>query len=212
MPQGTWYGAAAGYLGTWMGMMVPMMLPSLVPMLARYRRSLRGAEVHRQGLTALAGGGYFAVWAVVGIAVYAAGLGVSVVESRWEAAARWLPLMVGPAVIVAGLVQLSPGKARRLALCRDGSGDGSPLASTAPGAWRLGLRWGGRCGLSCGSLMAALLAIGMMNPVAMAAVTLVIWAERLGPWPLRVARVAGVALIGVGALMVAGSASPVHPG
>ncbi|CAN5881808.1 hypothetical protein BH24GEM1_BH24GEM1_09550 [soil metagenome] len=30
MPQQTWYGAAAGYLATWMAMMVPMMLPSFV--------------------------------------------------------------------------------------------------------------------------------------------------------------------------------------
>lgn len=43
MPHQTWYGAAAGYLGMWLAMMVPMMLPSLVTMLARYRRSRRGA-------------------------------------------------------------------------------------------------------------------------------------------------------------------------
>jgi predicted metal-binding membrane protein len=71
MPQQTWYGAAAGYLGMWMAMMVPMMLPSLVPMLSRYRRSLRGADgIHLHGLTALVGVGYFVIWAVLGAAAY----------------------------------------------------------------------------------------------------------------------------------------------
>src|SRR5579864_8956315 len=51
MPQQTWCGAAARYLGMWLAMMVPMMAPSLVPMLARYRRSVRGADgIHLHGL------------------------------------------------------------------------------------------------------------------------------------------------------------------
>ena len=84
MPQQTWYGAAAAYMGMWMAMMVPMMLPSLVPMLSRYRRSVRGAEgIHLHGLTALVAVGYFVVWAVVGAAAYAAGAGVMAVEMRW---------------------------------------------------------------------------------------------------------------------------------
>jgi hypothetical protein len=51
--------------------------------------------------------------------------------------------------------------------------------------------------------MLALLAIGMTDPVAMAAVTLAISAERLAPAPLRVARVAGMAIIVVGVLTIA---------
>jgi hypothetical protein len=49
----------------------------------------------------------------------------------------------------------------------------------------------------------ALLAIGMMDLVAMAAVTLAISAERLAPAPLRVARVTGVAIVVVGVLTIA---------
>src|SRR6266511_1069023 len=116
MPEQTWYGAAAGYLGVWMAMMVPMMLPSLVPMLSRYRRSVRAADgIHLHGLTALVGVGYFVIWAVLG----AAG------------------------------VQLTPWKARQLALCRGASGCGCPPAPNALGAWRHGLRVGVRCSLCC---------------------------------------------------------------
>ena len=50
--------------------------------------------------------------------------------------------------------------------------------------------------------MVALLAIGMMDPIAMAAVTLGISAERLAPAPIRVARVAGVAIVVLGVLTI----------
>jgi len=84
MSQQTWYGAAAGFMGMWMAMMVPMMLPSLIPMLSRYRRSVRGGDgIHLHGLTALAGVGYYVIWAIVGAAVYAVGAGLMAVEMRW---------------------------------------------------------------------------------------------------------------------------------
>jgi predicted metal-binding membrane protein len=204
MPQQTWYGAAAGYLGMWMAMMLPMMLPSLVPMLSRYRRSVRGADgIHLYGLTALVGVGYFAIWAVLGTAAYAAGAGVVAVEMRWGNVAEWLPVAAGVVLLFAGGMQLTTWKARQLALCREGSRCGCPLPPDALGAWQHGLRLGVRCSLSCGSLMLALLAVGMMDLVAMAAVTLAISAERLSPAPLRVARVAGVAIVVVGVLTIA---------
>ena len=204
MPPGSWYGAAAGYLGMWMAMMVPMMLPSLVPMLSRYRRSVRGVDgIRVHGLTALVGAGYFVVWAVLGTAAYAAGAGLMMVELRWGEVARWLPVASGGVLLVAGGVQFTSWKARQLALCRGESEDGCPASPHAIGAWRHGLRLGTRCSLSCGSLMLALLAIGMMDLPATAAVTLAITAERLGPAPLRVARVAGAAIVVVGVLTIA---------
>jgi predicted metal-binding membrane protein len=204
MPQQTWYGAAAGYLGMWMAMMVPMMLPSLVPMLSRYRRSVRDMEqIRLHGLTALVGVGYFAVWAVVGATAYAVGLGLMTVETRWGTVERWLPVATGVVLLVAGGMQFTSWKARQLALCRDGSGCGCPPRPNALGAWRHGVSLGVRCSLCCGSLMLALLALGMMDLVAMAAVTLAIAAERFTPVPLQVARVAGVAIVVVGVLTIA---------
>ncbi len=44
--------------------------------------------------------------------------------------------------------------------------------------------------------------MGMMEPVTMAALTLAITAERLAPAPLRVARVAGVAIVVVGVMII----------
>ncbi|MEP6687737.1 MAG: DUF2182 domain-containing protein [Gemmatimonadales bacterium] len=204
MPQHTWYGAPADYLGMWMAMMVPMMLPSLIPMLSRYRRSVRGADgIHLHGLTALVAVGYFAIWAILGTTAYAAGAGAMAVEIHWAQVGRWLPVAAGVVLLMAGGLQLTSWKARQVALCREGPGCGYPSARTALGAWRHGLRLGVRCGLCCGSLMLALLAIGMMDLVAMVAVTLAISAERLAPAPLRVARATGVAIVVVGLLTIA---------
>jgi predicted metal-binding membrane protein len=203
MPQHTWYGAAAGYLGMWMAMMLPMMLPSLFPMLSRYRRSVRGAEgIHLHGLTALVGLGYFVIWAVVGVAVYGVGGGVMAVEMRWGTVERWLPVATGVALLAAGGVQITSWKARQLSICREGSACDSASVPTARGAWGHGLTLGVRCSLCCGGLMLALLAIGMMDLFAMVAVTLAISAERLTPVPLRVARAVGVAILAVGVVTI----------
>jgi predicted metal-binding membrane protein len=196
--------AAAGYLGMWMAMMVPMMLPSLLPMLARYHPSVGGAKgIHRHGRTALVALGYFVVWAVLGMAAYAAGEGILAVEMRWGTVARWLPVAAGVVIVLAGGVQGSAWKARRLAACREGSGCGCRPAPTYLGAWRHGLGFGLKCSLCCGSLMVVLLALGMMDLVAMSGVTLAISAERLAPAPLRVARITGAAIVAIGVLAIA---------
>jgi predicted metal-binding membrane protein len=188
----------------WMAMMVPMMLPSLAPMLSRYRRTVRGADgIHLHGLTALVGAGYFAIWAVLGTAAYAAGAGVMAAETCWGTVARWLPVAGGVVLLAAGGVQLTSWKTRQLALCRDDPGCGGAPLPGALGAWRHGIGLGVRCSLCCGSLMLALLAFGMMDLLAMAAVTLAISAERLAPAPVRVARAAGVAIVLVGVLTIA---------
>jgi len=200
----TWYAAAPGYLGMWMAMMVPMMLPSLVPVLWRYRQSVRGADgIHLHGLTGLVAGGYFVVWAAFGAAAYTAGAGLMAVGMRWGAVARWLSVAAGVMLIVAGGMQLTSWKARQLARCREWSGCCSLPAQTAVGAWWHGLRLGVRCSLCCAGLMLALLAVGMMDLMAAAAVTLVISAERLGPAPVRVARLAGAAIVVAGVVTLA---------
>jgi predicted metal-binding membrane protein len=205
MSQHGWYGAAAGYLGMWMAMMVPMMLPALIPMLSRYRRSVCGVErMQLHGLTVLVGAGYFAVWAGLGAATYAGSVSLMAAEMRWGEIARWLPAATGLLLVAAGAVQLTPWKARQLGLCRTGAGCRGAPASNAAAAWRHGWHLGVQCSLCCTGLMLALVTVGMMNLVATAAVTLVISAERLAPVPLRVARIAGVTIVMLGVLTIAG--------
>lgn len=188
------------YLGMWLAMMVPMMLPSLIPMLTRYRRTTRGIEGMRlHGLTALVGAGYFVVWGGLGIVALAVS---DALRAAGGAGAGRLPFTAGGVLLAAGVVQLSPWKSRQLVRCRDASVCGGKHAPDAAGAWRHGLGLGVRCALCCSGLMLALLAVGLMNLVAMALVTLAIMAERLAPAPERVARAAGLTIVMAGVLAV----------
>lgn len=169
------------YIGTWMLMMVPMMLPSLVPVLVRYRRSVRAAgEVEAYGLTGLVVIGYFAVWAAIGLAAWAAGAGVTAAQAGAPWLGAWKAAGTGVMLLAACAVQLSSWKAKHLACWRDLAASRSAVA-TSWGAWRHGTRLGTQCGLSCGNLMLLLPAIGMMSIAGMVLITAVVTIERLMP-------------------------------
>jgi predicted metal-binding membrane protein len=200
----TWPGAVAVFMGMWIVMMVAMMGPSLVPMLAGYRRSvLPGGEVRLGGLTLLAAAGYFLVWAAWGATVYPLGVALGAAEMRWPALARSVPIATGLVLLLAGCLQLTGWKARQLGHCRDAAGCGPPLPADARNAWRHGLRLGVHCSLCCSSFITVLLVVGVMDLRAMAVVAAAITAERLAPWPERVARAAGLAVIVLGMLVMA---------
>ena len=63
------------------------------------------------------------------------------------------------------------------------------------------------CGLCCAGLIAVLLVTGVMDLRVMALVTAAITAERLAPWPARIARATGMLLVAAGAWQVALAAS-----
>ncbi|HUL58855.1 MAG TPA: DUF2182 domain-containing protein [Anaeromyxobacteraceae bacterium] len=183
-----------------------MMLPSLVPMLSGYRRSVHGLDEARLGaLTAIAGAGYLAVWTALGAAVYPLGVALGAAEMRWHAVARAVPLATGVALVLGGCVQLTGWKARRLGHCRDAGCAPAPGPGLR-GAWRHGLRLGLRCNLCCSGLVVALLVAGVMDLAVMAAVAVAITAERLAPWPGRIARLSGAAVVAAGALAIARAA------
>ena len=207
MPGQTWPGAAASFLGMWVVMMVAMMLPSLAPMLWRYRRAVRGMGNARLGrLTALVGVGYFFVWTVFGMAAFVLGVALAAVEMQSSALARAAPIAVGAVVLVAGLLQFTAWKARRLACCREAPGRRCALSADAGTAWRQGLRLGVHCVHCCFGLTAALLGLGVMDLRAMAVVAAAITAERVAPAGKRVARAIGVVVIGAGSLLIARAA------
>jgi predicted metal-binding membrane protein len=207
MPGQTWPGAAASFLGMWVVMMVAMMMPSLVPMLWRYRQAVgRPGSTHLGRLTALVGMGYFFVWTVFGMAAFPLGVALAAVGMQQPALARAVPIAVGVVVLMAGPLQLTPWKARHLACCRELPGRGLTLPADAGTAWRHGLRLGLHCSQCCVGLMAILLVIGVMDPLAMAVVAVAITAERLAPAGERVARATGVVVIGAGLFLIARAA------
>lgn len=183
----------------WATMMVAMMLPSAAPAILLY------ARVHRHSTeapppTAAFLAGYLACW--LGFALLAASLQLAIaspvtmaVESRVGAAAL---------LVAAGLYQLSPLKDACLKRCR------SPAEFITRhyrpgslGAARLGLLHGAYCVGCCWLLMALLFVGGVMNLVWVAALTLLVAAEKLLPGGAWIARIAGIAFIGWGAALMA---------
>jgi len=207
MPGQTWPGAAASFLGMWVVMMVAMMLPSLVPTLWRYRKAVgRAGHAHLGWLTAFVGGGYFFVWAVCGVAVFALGVGLAEIEMRRPALASAVPVAVGVIVLIAGSLQFTAWKARQLACCRAVPSCGCTVPADAGGAWRYGLRLGLHCSYCCAGLTVILLVIDVMDLRVMAAVAAATTVERLAPCGDRVARAIGVVAVGAGLLVVARAA------
>ena len=207
MPGQTWAGAAASFLGMWIVMMIPMMLPSLVTMLLRYQRAVAGSGKSRLGrLTALVGTGYFFVWAVIGMVIFAAGVALATLEMELPALANAVPIAAGVVVLIAGALQFTAWKARCLACCRNAPVHGHPLAADVGTAWRHGVQLGLHCSACCAGLMAILLVIGIMDLGAMALVTAAITVERLAPAGERVARAIGIVVVAAGLLLIAQAA------
>jgi predicted metal-binding membrane protein len=67
----------------------------------------------------------------------------------------------------------------------------------------MGLRHGVYCLGCCWALMAVLFAVGVMNLAGVVILTVFILAERVGRGGAIISRVGGVAMIGVGVVLVA---------
>ena len=230
MPDESWGRAWAVFAGTWSTMMVAMMLPAVAPALLRQGRP--AAAAGRAGAPlpmVLAGAGYFLVWAALGVGVYPVGALLADAAIGSASVARVVPLFGGAILVLAGLVQLSGWKANQLDHCRAESRRPSkatarplaedccaPFAAEKPDrpamapwdAWWCGVRLGARCVVCCGGLMAALLALGAMDLRVMAAIGGAITAERLLPWPERVAHATGSVLLALGVIALARAVVP----
>ena len=209
MPGQTWIAAAASFLAMWVVMMAAMMLPSLVPMLSRYRRSIsRAHHASLDGLTTLVAAGYFLVWTLLGLAVFAIGVAITAIEMEQPMLARAVPIAAGVTILIAGAVQFTKWKAHHLTRCREAPGHDCVLPAHPGSAWRQGLQFGFHCGLSCANLTAILLVVGVMDLRAMIAVTTAITAERLAPRGDRIARTIGLVVIGTGLLLISRALKP----
>lgn len=182
----------------WWAMMIAMMIPAAAPVI------LLHARVHRQAHdepppSAAFLGGYLACW--LGFSLAAAALQLVVTEPLSMAIDG--RTAAGVLLIAAGLYQLSPWKDACLGRCR------SPAQFLtrhyrpgAAGAARLGLIHGAFCVGCCWLLMGLLFVVGVMNLAWVAALTLLVAAEKMLPGGHWIARIAGVALIGWGAILL----------
>jgi predicted metal-binding membrane protein len=203
MPDQTWAGAAAAFVGMWAAMMPAMMLPSVAPALWRYRRALEArGDLHPDGRVTFAAIAYFCIWTLCGIVVFPVGAALAAAAMQIPALARLVPTATAIVVVIAGALQFTAWKARRLGCCRGARVPESAPNASAADAWRHGVRLGVDCVACCGGLTAILLVVGVMNVGAMVAVTAAITLERLAPGGERIARVIGAIAMGSGLVLM----------
>lgn len=197
------------FVGMWAVMVVAMMFPSVAPTafwLAERDATIAG----KGGVTEAAGmlwrlqratvflAGYFAIWVIFGLTVYgilsgAAGIvHLSAGDDKWVAAAVY---------VVAGAYQLTPAKRACRDRCRAprcAAGENGLFA-------RLGVigesaHHALTCIGCCWAFMAVLIAVGLMNVVAMMILTVVIFVERYLTSRALVSNTAGGLLIAAAVL------------
>jgi predicted metal-binding membrane protein len=191
----------------WAVMMVGMMVPSAAPMALVYAAVARKAE--RQGASVAPAfvfvAGYVAVWTLFSLGATLAQWGLERLALLSPAMVATSPLLGGSLLVFAGIYQLTPAKDACLRHCR------APAHFFARhwrpgtmGAFRLGLTHGAFCLGCCWLLMGLLFFGGVMNLLWIAAITLFVLLEKLLPAGLAVGRLAGLALVALGAVVVAG--------
>ena len=190
----------------WAVMMIAMMLPAAAPMILMFAtiRRRRAAEGRTAVPTAIFVLAYLVVWAIFSVIAALAQAGLHAAALLSPAMAATSPWLAGGLLIVAGVFQWTPLKRACLAACR------SPLSflmtgwsEGRSGAFLMGLRHGFYCLGCCWALMALLFVAGVMNLLWIAAIAVAVLVEKVMPRGDLVGRLAGVALVVAGVLLVA---------
>jgi predicted metal-binding membrane protein len=209
---GTDLGALGWFLGVWVTMMAAMMLPSAAPMVRVFHRVSGDRADHDSApapiSTWLFVAGYLASWTAYGLGAYGAYRAVTALDPGFLAWDREGPLVAGFAIATAGLYQLTPLKQVCLRHCR------TPLhfvmhrwRDGGAGAFAMGLEHGLWCLGCCWGLMLVLFALGVMSITWMAAVAVLVFAEKVLPVGERLSAAVAVCLIGLGAWVAVAPAS-----
>jgi predicted metal-binding membrane protein len=191
------------FVGLWAVMMAAMMLPSVAPVAVLWTRLIGGssAGIGRAARMALFLGGYLLVWAAIGAVAFAALDGTGRLVTASPTAAKWLGVGI---FIAAGGYQLTPWKDWCLRRCR------SPVGALMYYAGfkgqgrdlRVGMHHGATCAGCCWGLMVVLVAVGVMNVAVMAALAVVVFAEKLWRYGKPFGYAVGVVLVVAGVLAI----------
>jgi predicted metal-binding membrane protein len=163
-------GSFAFFAAVWVPMMAAMMLPGAAPAVLRRAHASGGVR----GVPLFVGC-YLAVWALVGVAVYA------VYRPHGSSAA-------GAVVIAAGIYELTPLKRHFRRRCRE--------------SVRSGFAFGLCCAGSSIGLMAVLVAVGVMSVAWMCVIAVLVLAQKLLPAKAVVDVPLALAIAGLGVLIV----------
>lgn len=187
------------FLVGWLAMMTAMMFPAVMPVVKLYGRAAAAGRVAPLPFFVA---GYIAVWSAIGLPAYVAWRALTdpIADGR-----PWAARLAALALLAAAVWQLTPLKAVCLRHCRSpisfflrfGMGVTRPV-----GALRMGVTHGLFCLGCCWALMAVLVALGTMNLMWMAILTVLIVVEKNAPVGERVAQLAAVAFLGLGVALL----------
>jgi predicted metal-binding membrane protein len=193
------------FLAIWVVMMVAMMFPTAAPMILTFHKVQASKRDRNETFVAtwVFVAGYMLVWTLSGIVAYAGALAAEAIAARVSLTPASAARIGGGVLVAAGLYQLTPFKDRCLSKCRTPIGFiMTSWRDGVAGALRMGLLHGAYCLGCCWLLFVILFPLGVMNIVAMAAITLVIFAEKTSPWGRPVARATAAALAVYGAVVL----------
>ena len=168
-------GSFAFFAAAWVTMMAAMMLPGAVPAVVRRvqaSRRVRGVPLFL--------GSYLAVWALVGVAVYALYRPHGVV-------------VAGAIVIAAGAYEFTPLKQHFRRRCQESTGSG--------------LGYGLCCLGSSIGLMVMLVALSVMSVIWMSVIAVLALGQKLLPAKAAIDVPVALAIVGLGILIVLAPAS-----
>jgi predicted metal-binding membrane protein len=192
----------------WAVMMFAMMLPSVTPTVMIYERvRAKRAEAGRPFVPT--GGfvaGYLLVWVGFSLVATALNWWLHTSGELSSMMGRVAPTIGGILLVVAGLFQWTPLKNACLEHCR------SPMGFLMThwreggiGALRMGLHHGAYCLGCCWMLMVLLFVLGVMNLPWVAALTIVVLAEKVLPAGLYLSRALGIGLVAWGIWLISAS-------
>ena len=162
-------GSFAFFAALWVWMMAAMMLPGAAPAV------LRRAQAGGVRAVPLFVGSYLAVWALVGVAVYA----VDRPHGSFGA---------GAVTIAAGVYEFTPLKRHFRRRCRESAGSG--------------FGFGLCCAGSSIALMVMLVALGVMSVTWMSVIAVIVVAQKLLPATAAIDVPVALAIVGLGILIV----------
>jgi predicted metal-binding membrane protein len=207
----TAFGAAQLVLNAtmWAVMMLGMMLPSAVPLILLFaavqRRQQTSTPLFR---IAIFVAGYLVIWSGFAVAATATQASLAKMALLGNDLALVNTLLGGALFIAAGAYEWSSLKRRCLAHCQ------SPMAFVMAhwrpgtrGALRMGIEHGVYCLGCCWVLMLLLLAVGVMNLLWVAALTVLVLLQKLVPGRLLSAAT-GTAMVAFGLFLIGQALAP----
>jgi predicted metal-binding membrane protein len=198
-----WLSLSAMWAVMMVGMMLPSVAPTLLHMLEIFRR--RGDKFARASAIAFTGG-HLLPWMLFSVLAATAQIFLHRAALLGMEMSSQSMVMTGSLLLAVGIYQCLPVKTACLKYCRP------PMRFLSMerrdgtrGALRMGVEHGGFCVACCVALMTLLFAFGVMNLLWAAAITVLVFVEKIAPPRARVEYLSGIPLIVWGATELARS-------